>query len=68
MGVAAAATTGMLNQKAISVTERVRDKLTGRDFGNEIPLDARTQVNKLILQASSHENLSQCYIGWCPFW
>ena len=59
---------GMLNQKAISVTSRVRDKLTGRDFGNDEPLDARTQVNKLILQATSHENLSQCYIGWCPFW
>ena len=61
-------TGGMLNQKAISVTARVRDKLTGRDFGNDEPLDARTQVNKLILQATSHENLSQCYIGWCPFW
>lgn len=59
---------GMLNQKAISVTARVRDKLTGRDFGNEEPLDPRTQVNKLIMQATSHENLSQCYIGWCPFW
>ena len=40
----------------------------GGDFGNDEPLDARTQVNKLILQATSHENLSQCYIGWCPFW
>ena len=67
-GETTAPPTGMLNQKAISVTTRVRDKLTGRDFGNDVPLDARTQVNKLILQATSHENLSQCYIGWCPFW
>lgn len=59
---------GLLNQKAITVTARVRDKLTGKDFGNETPLDARTQVNRLILQATSHDNLSQCYIGWCPFW
>jgi uncharacterized membrane protein YgcG len=59
---------GILNQKAITVTARVRDKLTGKDFGNEVPLDAPTQVQRLIMQATSHDNLSQCYIGWCPFW
>lgn len=26
------------------------------------------QVQRLILQAISHENLCQSYIGWCPFW
>eukprot|EP01060_Flectonema_neradi_P016029 TRINITY_DN2262_c0_g1_i4.p1 TRINITY_DN2262_c0_g1~~TRINITY_DN2262_c0_g1_i4.p1 ORF type:complete len:1570 (+),score=316.21 TRINITY_DN2262_c0_g1_i4:4060-8769(+) len=26
------------------------------------------QVTKLIEQATAHENLAQCYIGWCPFW
>ena len=26
------------------------------------------QVNRLIKQATSHENLCQSYIGWCPFW
>jgi hypothetical protein len=59
---------GILNQKAIKVTARVRDKLTGKDFGNDVPLDAPTQVQRLIMQATSHDNLSQCYIGWCPFW
>ena len=26
------------------------------------------QVGLLIQQATSHENLCQCYIGWCPVW
>ena len=26
------------------------------------------QVQRLIQQATSHENLCQSYIGWCPFW
>ncbi|KAK3265868.1 hypothetical protein CYMTET_25476 [Cymbomonas tetramitiformis] len=26
------------------------------------------QVQRLITQATSHENLCQSYIGWCPFW
>eukprot|EP00897_Mesotaenium_endlicherianum_P005918 jgi/Mesen1/5354/ME000267S04502 len=31
-------------------------------------LSVKTQVFKLIGQATSHENLCQSYIGWCPFW
>lgn len=57
-----------LNKKAIQIINRVRDKLTGRDFSNEETLDVATQVELLIKQATSHENLCQCYIGWCPFW
>ncbi|XP_040182261.1 serine/threonine-protein kinase mTOR isoform X3 [Rana temporaria] len=66
-----------LNKKAIQIINRVRDKLTGsvcqfietgRDFLNEETLDVATQVELLIKQATSHENLCQCYIGWCPFW
>jgi len=56
-----------LNNKALKVLDRVQKKLTGRDFGQEI-LDVTTQVEKLIREATSHENLCQCYIGWCPFW
>jgi len=26
------------------------------------------QVDRLIHQATSHENLCQLYYGWCPFW
>ena len=47
---------------------RVRDKLTGRDFDPKECLDVKKQVDYLILQATSNENLCQCYIGWCPFW
>ncbi|XP_077105803.1 serine/threonine-protein kinase mTOR isoform X2 [Ranitomeya variabilis] len=57
-----------LNKKAIQIINRVRDKLTGRDFSHEDTLDVNTQVELLIKQATSHENLCQCYIGWCPFW
>lgn len=31
-------------------------------------LKVSEQVERLISQATSHENLCQCYIGWCPFW
>ncbi|XP_040292611.1 serine/threonine-protein kinase mTOR-like [Bufo bufo] len=57
-----------LNKKAIQIMNRVRDKLTGRDFSDEETLDVVTQVELLIKQATAHENLCQCYIGWCPFW
>ncbi|XP_060066726.1 serine/threonine-protein kinase mTOR-like [Ylistrum balloti] len=58
----------VLNKKAISIVHRVRDKLTGRDFPTKDSIDVNTQVELLIKQATSHENLCQCYIGWCPFW
>lgn len=58
-----------LNSKAVTVIARVRDKLTGRDFDFAgKPLVMYQQVDRLIKQATSHENLCQCYIGWCPFW
>ncbi|KAL3843837.1 hypothetical protein ACJIZ3_001240 [Penstemon smallii] len=31
-------------------------------------LSVKLQVQKLILQATSRENLCQNYVGWCPFW
>ncbi|KAK9941754.1 hypothetical protein M0R45_007448 [Rubus argutus] len=31
-------------------------------------LSVKLQVQKLIIQAKSHENLCQNYVGWCPFW
>lgn len=57
-----------LNKKAISIVEHVRAKLTGRDFSADSSIDVQKQVDLLIKQATSHENLCQCYIGWCPFW
>ncbi|XP_074302937.1 serine/threonine-protein kinase TOR-like isoform X1 [Silene latifolia] len=47
------------------------------DSSNPVPGDAREvehglsvklQVQKLIDQATSYENLCQNYVGWCPFW
>merc|ERR1712025_376996 len=57
-----------LNKKALDIVQRVRDKLTGKDFNTEESLEVCQQVELLINQATSHENLCQCYIGWCPFW
>jgi FKBP12-rapamycin complex-associated protein len=57
-----------LNKRAVAITQRVRLKLTGNDFPHEKSLTVDRQVQLLIEQATSHQNLCQCYIGWCPFW
>ena len=40
--------------------------------GNKDPWSRKpkgnSEVDKLINDAQSHENLAQMYIGWCPFW
>ncbi|RMX59040.1 hypothetical protein pdam_00009963 [Pocillopora damicornis] len=48
-----------LNKKAVAIVNRVRDKLTGSDFTSNNNLDVPTQVDLLIKQATSHENLSR---------
>ncbi|KAI9327967.1 armadillo-type protein [Obelidium mucronatum] len=58
----------VLNARALTVITRVSNKLTGRDFKTQAPLDVNSQVERLIAQATSMENLCQCYIGWCAFW
>ena len=64
----------VLNERAVAVMKRMGDKLTGRDFtGDGLPQSSESdsiasQVQRLISQATSHENLCQSYIGWCPFW
>ena len=57
-----------LNQIVKIVLERVSDKLKGTDFNKNEELKINVQVQRLIKQATSDENLSQSYIGWCPFW
>lgn len=54
----------LLNSRAVAVVNRVSNKLTGRDFNPRVTLDVPTQVDRLILQATSLENLCQCYVGW----
>jgi pyruvate/2-oxoglutarate dehydrogenase complex dihydrolipoamide acyltransferase (E2) component len=66
----------VLNERAVSVMKRMAAKLTGRDGGlpgvtgagatDGPPDNVEAQVQRLILQATSHENLCQSYIGWCP--
>jgi len=59
-----------LNEKALKVIRRVEDKLSGTDFPDCAgePLDVSDQVQRLIVQATSSENLCQLFIGWCSFW
>ena len=56
------------NARAALVLKRITDKLTGNDIKRLKSLDIPTQVDKLIQQATSVENLCQHYIGWCAFW
>ena len=56
------------NERALKVLDRVKVKLTGRDFKPDEELNVERQVGKLIGQATSVENLCQHYIGWCSFW
>lgn len=62
----------VLNEKALAVIRRVQDKLSGTDFSSAgetgDPLDVPEQVQRLIVQATSSENLCQLFIGWCAFW
>ncbi|OMJ77176.1 hypothetical protein SteCoe_23284 [Stentor coeruleus] len=60
--------TDLLNKKAIEVLDRVMEKLTGNDFLDYKELSVSDQVDRLIKEARSVKNLSQSYIGWCPFW
>jgi len=56
------------NKRALQIVNRVKDKLTGRDFNKDEAIDVEKQVDLLIQQATSRANLCQAYIGWCPFW
>lgn len=56
------------NARAMLVLKRITDKLTGNDFRRSRELNVTDQVEKLIQQATSVENLCQHYIGWCSFW
>jgi serine/threonine-protein kinase mTOR len=55
-----------LNDRAVSVIQRINNKLEGRDFDQNVKLDYEEQVRKLINQATSIENLCRSYAGWLP--
>ncbi len=64
----------LFTERGIIVIQRVSDKLTGLDFVGAdgtsaiIPLDVHEQIDRLIKQATSNENLCTSFFGWCPFW
>eukprot|EP00595_Chromulina_sp_UTEXLB2642_P003213 CAMPEP_0196768462 /NCGR_PEP_ID=MMETSP1095-20130614/42795_1 /TAXON_ID=96789 ORGANISM="Chromulina nebulosa, Strain UTEXLB2642" /NCGR_SAMPLE_ID=MMETSP1095 /ASSEMBLY_ACC=CAM_ASM_000446 /LENGTH=1571 /DNA_ID=CAMNT_0042138109 /DNA_START=3776 /DNA_END=8494 /DNA_ORIENTATION=- len=64
-----------LSERAVLVIRRVMDKLTGLDFNDnssnksqQVVLDVKNQVDRLIIEAMANENLSRGFVGWCPFW
>ncbi|PAA73865.1 hypothetical protein BOX15_Mlig009522g5 [Macrostomum lignano] len=61
-----------INSKATDVIGRVRKKLTGQDFNDSTDsrdfVNTIRQVDMLLANATSNQNLCQMYIGWCPFW
>lgn len=65
--------------KAQRAVKRIKEKLEGYDFLdnrephltnniNQLALTVDSQVQRLIDEARSHENICSHYIGWCPFW
>ena len=36
--------------------------------GSQRDMDVQAQVNRLIKEARSHENLCQMFVGWNSFW
>jgi len=60
-----------LNARALEVINRIQAKLTGRDFAKNDEsddLNVEEQVERLIKEATSVENLCQLFTGWCPLW
>ncbi|KAL2916207.1 phosphatidylinositol kinase-related protein kinase tor1 [Polyrhizophydium stewartii] len=57
-----------LNQRALEVVNRISSKLAGRDFEPAVALSVPRQVQRLIEEAKSLENLCQAFMGWAPFW
>ena len=64
----------VLNDRAVSVMQRMNDKLNGKDglieSGSAVDTgdSVEHQVRRLIEKAMNHENLCTSYIGWCSFW
>lgn len=60
-------TEDIIRRKALRVMQRVQAKLKGDDFG-PTRLGIEEQIERLIDQATDASNLSQMYLGFCPFW
>ena len=55
-----------INEKALRALIRIKHKLKGTDFNAKKPLKVNEQVDRLIKEAISHENICQSWPGWCP--
>ncbi|KAJ1958371.1 phosphatidylinositol kinase- protein kinase tor1, partial [Dipsacomyces acuminosporus] len=56
------------NPKARAIVKRISNKLLGTDFDPNVQLTVAAQIEKLIQQATSSENLAPLYNGWVPLW
>ena len=57
---------GTETDRAMDASPLTTATAAASDEGYELPVDI--QVEKLLAQATSVENLCQHYIGWCSFW
>lgn len=55
------------NEEAMRHLQSIEKKLTGRVQTANLPLSVAGQVQQLIAQATSPDNLSQMYVGWAPY-
>ena len=55
------------NEIALEAIKRIKNKLNGKEFDENITKSVKEQVKEIIKQATSHENISQAYSGWNPF-
>jgi len=58
----------VVNKKALEILHKIKNKLRGHNANLDKILNVEEQVDMLIEQATSTENLCQLYVGWCPFW
>ncbi|KAJ2779391.1 phosphatidylinositol kinase- protein kinase tor1 [Coemansia javaensis] len=54
------------DSKARAIVKRIHNKLVGTDFNPNVQLAVDEQVDKLIRQATSPDNLAVMYLGWLP--
>jgi PI-3-kinase-related kinase SMG-1 len=55
------------NTHAVAVWRRVKAKLDGRDFDNAYRMSVTEQVDYVIQEAISPDNLCELYEGWTPW-
>mgnify|MGYP003086422889 FL=1 len=56
------------SSSAIAIMKRIQDKLQGKEIEPDKVLSVNEQVDYLIKQAASTENLCRMFRGWFPWW